>query len=146
MSDVSVNLEPVLLGHQLAIERFLLEPETLGLDWPGFGDLAAFRARLSTDGYLGPNDGLLAVVEAGNCVGEVSWQATHYGGPVQTWRIGVAVLPEARGRGIARSAQRLLCSYLFEHTAVQRIEAVIRADNAREQHAVESVGFTCDGV
>lgn len=145
MSDAGVTLEPVS-SHQDAITRFFIEPEALGLDWSGFGDVAAFRARLSIDGYVGPDDGMLAVVQAGTCVGEVSWQATHYGGPVPTWRIGVAVLPEARGHGFARSAQSLLCSYLFDHTVAQRIEAVVRADNPKEQRALEAVGFSCDGV
>ncbi len=139
-------LQPVLAGHEHAIERFLVEPETLGLDWSGFGDLAKFRARVSVDGHIGPHDGLLAVVEDETCVGEVSWQATHYGGPVPTWRIGVAVLPEARGRGIARAAQRLVCDYLFEHTAVERIEAVVRTDNVKECRALEEIGFSRDGV
>src|SRR5690348_1516415 len=107
VSESRVVLWPVLTGYECAMERFLVEPEALGLDWSGFGDLAKFRARLKVDGYLGPNDGVLAIVENENCVGEASWQATHYGGPVPTWRIGVAVLPEARGRGVARAAQQL---------------------------------------
>lgn len=146
MTDAKVLLEPVLAGHENAIERFLREPETLGLDWSGFGDLASFRVRLSRDGYVGAHDGLLAVAKDGVCVGEVSWQATHYGGPVPTWRIGVAVLPEARGQGIAREAQTLLCDYLFKHTIAERIEAVVRTDNTPEHRALEEVGFGRDGI
>ncbi|MDO5744830.1 MAG: GNAT family protein [Micrococcaceae bacterium] len=146
MPDPEVSLQPVLAGHEKSIERFLSEPESLGLDWSGFGNLARHRSRLLKDGYIGARGGLLAVVSDERCVGEVSWQAAHYGGPAHAWRIGVGVLPEARGRGIARAAQLLLCAYLFEHTTAERIEAVVRTDNTSEQHALESIGFTRDGT
>lgn len=136
----------MLAGHEKSIERFLTEPEALGLDFSGFGNLERHRARLRKDGYLGTRGGLLAVIADGQCVGEVSWNAVHYGGPAHAWRIGVGVLPEARGRGIARVAQLLLCRYLFEHTTAERIEAVVRIDNIAEQRALESAGFQRDGT
>jgi RimJ/RimL family protein N-acetyltransferase len=141
-----LRLEPVSAGHESAVLRFLTEPAALGLDWSGPGDVGAFRARLAADGYQGQRDGLLAVVEGDSCVGEVSWHTTHYGGAVPTWRIGVAILPEARGRGLARAAQRLLVRHLFDTTEAQRVEAVVRVDNTAEHHALEAIGFTRDAV
>jgi RimJ/RimL family protein N-acetyltransferase len=40
----------------------------------------------------------------------------------------------------------MFCSYLFEHTPVQRIEASTHAENAAEQRALEKAGFTLEGV
>jgi [ribosomal protein S5]-alanine N-acetyltransferase len=39
-----------------------------------------------------------------------------------------------------------LCDYLFDQTAVERIEAVVRTDNPGERRALEQIGFSCDAV
>ena len=63
-----------------------------------------------------------------------------------SWEIGIALLPEWRGRGIGWRAQAIFCSYLFENTPVQRIEASTHAENAAEQRSLEKAGFTLEGI
>jgi len=46
-------------------------------------------------------------------------------------------LPERRGQAIGWRAQAMFCSYLFENTPVQRIEAATHAENIAEQRALE---------
>ena len=43
-------------------------------------------------------------------------------------------------------AQAMFCSYLFEHSPVQRIEAATHAENAAEQRSLEKAGFALEGV
>ena len=62
------------------------------------------------------------------------------------WEIGIALLPEWRGQGIGWRAQAIFCSYLFENTPVQRIEAATHAENAAEQRSLEKAGFALEGV
>jgi len=40
----------------------------------------------------------------------------------------------------------MFCSYLFEHTPVQRIEAATHAENVAEQRSLEKAGFHAEGV
>jgi RimJ/RimL family protein N-acetyltransferase len=62
------------------------------------------------------------------------------------WEIGIALLPQARGKGHGTEAQRLLTRYLFAHTTIHRIEAITATGNIAEQKALERAGFTREGV
>ena len=63
-----------------------------------------------------------------------------------SWEIGIALLPQARGRGYGTQAQRLLAQYLFAHTTVHRIWAGTEVGNIAEQRALEKAGFAREGV
>jgi RimJ/RimL family protein N-acetyltransferase len=76
----------------------------------------------------------------------VSYRRRYYGTQAFCWEIGIALLPEWRGQGIGWRAQAMFCSYLFENTPVQRIEAATHAENTAEQRALEKAGFTLEGV
>ncbi len=60
--------------------------------------------------------------------------------------MGVAIAPEARGRGYGTAAQRQLARYLFAHTQANRIQATTEVTNFAEQRALEKAGFTREGV
>ena len=62
------------------------------------------------------------------------------------WEIGIALLPEHRGKGYGTAAQTALVDYLFATTAVYRIQASTEADNLAEQRALEKVGFHREGL
>lgn len=80
-------------------------------------------------------------------IGIVSWKAAHRGGSSGVcFEIGIALLPEHRGRGLGTAAQRLLVDYLFEFTTVHRLEAGTDAGNVAEQKALERIGFAREGV
>ena len=79
-------------------------------------------------------------------VGFVQWKGGSYGSAGRHWTIGIALLPEWRGRGIGWHAQAMLCDYLFDHTTAQRIEAGTHPENIAERKALEKAGFQLEGV
>lgn len=142
-----VRLRPVTEGDLAMFRRFVTEPGLVGLDWAGYRDAAEPARRFQRDGYLGADDGRLMVeVEPAHAAGFVSYSARRYSGPVDYWEIGIALLPEWRGHGIGWRAQAMLCDYLFDHSAAQRIQAATQPENVAEQKALEKAGFQFEGV
>jgi [ribosomal protein S5]-alanine N-acetyltransferase len=148
LDEVTIRLRPVVEDDLDMFRRFCTEPGLIGLDWNGFRDAGAPARRFAVDGYLGEDDGRLMVeVEPdGVAAGFVSWRAGQYGNAARHWNIGIVLLPQWRGRGIGWRAQAMLCDYLFDHTAVQRIEAGTHAENIAEQRSLEKAGFRLEGV
>ncbi len=147
-----IRLRPVTETDLHMFRRFVVEPGLIGLDWSGFRDPKAIQRRFDTDSYLGDDDGRLIVdVTAGTepgteSTGLVSFRRRHYGAQAFCWEIGIALLPQWRGQGIGWRAQAIFCSYLFENTPVQRIEAATHAENTAGQRSLEKAGFTLEGV
>jgi ribosomal-protein-alanine N-acetyltransferase len=148
MADAGIRLRPVVEDDLEMFRRFLTEPWLVGLDWAGFRDAAQPARRFAVDGYLGETDGRLMVeVEPEEATaGFVSYLAGRYGGPASYWEIGIALLPEYRGRGIGWRAQATLCDYLFRHTPAQRVQAGTHAENVAEQKSLVKAGFQLEGV
>jgi [ribosomal protein S5]-alanine N-acetyltransferase len=147
-----IRLRPVTEADLGMFRRFAVEPGLIGLDWSGFRDPRAVQRRFDTDSYLGEDDGrLIVAVMTGTAAGDepaglVSYRRRLHGSQGYCWEIGIALLPEWRGQGIGWRAQAMFCSYLFEHTPVQRIEAATHAENAAEQRSLEKAGFSLEGV
>ena len=150
MGGVSVRLRPVVEDDLAMFRRFCTEPFLVGLDWGGFRDAQGPARRFATDGYLGTENGRLMVdaeVDGGTVTaGLVSYVENLYGGVAKHWEIGIALLPDYRGRGIGWRAQAILCDYLFSHTPVQRIQAGTHEENIAEQKSLEKAGFQLEGV
>jgi RimJ/RimL family protein N-acetyltransferase len=143
----TVRLRPVAEDDLEIFRRFATEPDLIGLDWAGFKDAQAAVRRFAVDGHLGADDGRLMVdVGADGAAGFVSYIAGLYGGMAKHWEIGIALLPEWRGRGIGWRAQAMMCDYLFHHTPAQRIQAGTHPENIAEQRSLEKAGFTLEGV
>ncbi|MEU5567256.1 GNAT family N-acetyltransferase [Micromonospora musae] len=143
-----VRLRPVTEPDLAMFRRFCTEPGLIGLDWGGFRDPGESVRRFAVDGMLGTQDGRL-VVEAGPdavAAGFVSYRAGQYAPRADYWEIGIALLPQWRGRGVGWRAQALLCDYLFAHTPVQRIQAGTHPENLPEQRSLEKAGFQLEGV
>jgi [ribosomal protein S5]-alanine N-acetyltransferase len=147
-----IRLRPAAEADLEMFRRFAVEPGLIGLDWAGFRDPKEVQRRFDTDSYLGEQDGRLIVDVAagtepgGEPAGLVSYRRRQYSARSYHWEIGIALLPEWRGQGIGWRAQAMFCSYLFEHTPAQRIEASTHAENAAEQRSLEKAGFTLEGV
>jgi [ribosomal protein S5]-alanine N-acetyltransferase len=146
-----IRLRPVSETDLDMFRRFVIEPGLVGLDWPGFRDPKSVQRRFDTDSYLGEDNGRLIVdvtsAELGTGpAGLVSYLKRYHGSQAFCWEIGIALLPEWRGQGIGWRAQAMFCSYLFENTPVQRIEAATHAENTAEQRALEKAGFTLEGI
>jgi len=150
MTDPVVRLRPVAEADLVMFRRFVTEPGLIGLDWGGFRDAQAPARRFALDGYLGEDDGRLVVdAEVGGEAGTAGLVSYRWGlnaGVAKYCEIGIALLPEWRGRGIGWRAQAMLCDYLFAHTPVQRIQAGTHPENAAEQRSLEKAGFQLEGV
>jgi Transcriptional regulator PadR-like family/Acetyltransferase (GNAT) domain len=79
-------------------------------------------------------------------LGFVSWRRHQAAVAAFSWEIGIALLPEARGAGHGTQAQRLLARYLFAHTTAHRIMASTEVTNQAERRALETAGFTEEGI
>lgn len=136
-ADVDLLLAIGLVGRNNSYDDFGAWPES------------KVRDRCRDDGWLTPEGGTLVVCADGEGVGDVEWGRAPYGPPVPgtpAWRIGISLLPAARGRGVGRRAQRLLVEHLFAHTLANRVEASTDVTNVPEQRALEAAGFTREGV
>lgn len=60
--------------------------------------------------------------------------------------IGYWLVPEARGRGVASRAVRLLSRWAFDSLGVARLELTCGPDNVASQRVAERCGFTREGV
>ena len=147
VTDILVRLRPVADDDDLdMLRRFCTEPGLIGLDWRGFQDEQGVTRRYADDGFLGPRDGRLIVEAGGRRSGFVSYTEGSYAGRGPYVEIGIALLPEFRGRGIGWRAQALLCDYVFAHWPVQRIQAGTHAENIPEQRSLVKAGFQFEGV
>ena len=145
MDSGFVALRPVRESDVELFHRFDVEPGLFGPNWYGFRDPTRHRRRFEQDGWLGDEDGRLMVAAGDEAAGFVSWSPAGYlAGRYRT--IGIALLPEFRGRGIGTRAQAMLCDYLFAHTAIHRIEAATQPENTAERRALEKIGFRQEGV
>jgi RimJ/RimL family protein N-acetyltransferase len=60
--------------------------------------------------------------------------------------VGLWLAPEARGRGIATQALRLLAGWAFEQLGVARLEATCAPENIGSQRMVDRCGFVREGL
>jgi [ribosomal protein S5]-alanine N-acetyltransferase len=145
-----LRLRPVIEADLGMFVRFATEPGLIGLDWSGFRDAQQPARQFAEDGFLGPEGGRLIVEAGGEGTGFVAWWAGSYTAGMARmntyWEIGIALLPEWRGKGIGWRAQAALADYLFDHTPVQRIQAATHSENIAEQRALEKAGFRLEGV
>ena len=148
MKEPSIRLRPVVEDDLAMFRRFGNEPFLVGLDWGGFRDAQAPGRRFAVDGYLGPEDGRLMVElqQEHVAAGFVSWHSGLNAGLGKYWEIGIALLPEWRGRGIGWQAQAMLCDYLFSHSPAMRIQAGTHPENIAEQKSLEKAGFQLEGI
>jgi RimJ/RimL family protein N-acetyltransferase len=63
----------------------------------------------------------------------------------RTAELGIALLPAARGRGLAVDIVRTLCEYGFKTRGLHRIQIDTLADNAAMRATALRAGFTLEG-
>jgi RimJ/RimL family protein N-acetyltransferase len=142
-----VALRPVREDDLPVLEGLTWDPQITG-EFAQFGwfDPALWRRRWAADEMIGADGGVLMVVSGEQTLGFVNWRRQPCTPSAYYWEIGIALLPEARGRGHGTEAHRLLARYLFAHTPVNRVEARTETGNAAEQRALQKAGFTREGV
>jgi RimJ/RimL family protein N-acetyltransferase len=148
VTDFAIKIRPMRAEDFWLLERQAVDPDAGGrFNWSGYKDLAHARHQFEHNGLIGADEGLLVVVSDGDVVGKVVWGKNTYGVPQWwCWSIGIGLLPEFRNKGIGTKAQFLLIRYLFETTAVERVEAYADVDNGPEQRVLEKLGFRREGV
>ncbi|MEV4312394.1 GNAT family protein [Actinocrispum sp. NPDC049592] len=60
--------------------------------------------------------------------------------------VGYWVVADARGRGVATRALRLMSAWAFEELSLARLELTCGPDNLASQRVAEKAGFTREGV
>lgn len=147
MESADVTLRPVGEADLPVMERFLRDPEAASpFQWYGWRDPGRWRRQWAENGLVGEDVGHLMVVRGTERVGFVAWRKVSPAPTTYYWNMGIALLPEARGKGVGTEAQRQLVRYLLAHSPVMRIEADTESDNLAEQRALEKAGFTREGV
>ncbi len=145
--DDQLELRPVGEDDLTILERLTQDPETAGeFAWFGWHDQQRWRRGWAENRLIGDEGGALMVIRARRPLGFVIWRRQHAAAVGYHWEIGIAMLPEARGRGHGTDAQRLLADYLFAHTTAHRIQASTEVGNLAEQRALEKAGFMREGV
>ena len=64
----------------------------------------------------------------------------------RTAELGYVVVREARGRGVATEALRLLTEWAFAEAGMLRLELLISVDNAASKRVAERCGYVREGV
>jgi RimJ/RimL family protein N-acetyltransferase len=151
-----VRLRPTERGDLDWLADMALDEELVGrFNWPGEQRVRAdveaeLKERFAADGLLGESAGRLVVTLAdGTPIGDVSFRTGKWGPSARSRcrSIGIALLPQFRGKRYGTSAQRLLISYLFERDPeLNRVEADTAIDNHAEQKALARAGMTEEGV
>jgi RimJ/RimL family protein N-acetyltransferase len=152
--DDCVTLRPFREEDLGFLERMGSDPSVTGqFIWTGFRDARTARRRWERDGYVNAESTAIAVAGPDGTSGDetvfgiASWDARDRGGPPGgCFEIGVALLPEHRGRGIGTAAHRVMVRHLFECTLAHRLEAQTDVDNVAEQTALERSGFRREGL
>jgi len=145
MEDV-LALRPVADEDLPLLERLTQDPVAAGAHaWTGWRNLLEFRQGWAEDRLIGDAGGVLMIARGDERIGFVSWFQVDFS-PSYYWSMGIALLPQARGKGYGTQAHRLLARYLFAHTTVHRIEGITEAENLTEQRVIEKAGFTREGV
>lgn len=96
-------------------------------DWRDDGDTRAFATRAVDTGAL-----------VGGC------QLRFRGEGVM--QISYWTFPRARGRGYARRAVVLACTFAFEDLGIARVEAIAEPDNLASRRVLERAGFVEEGI
>lgn len=116
-----------------------------------YGSEAAWRARLQDNDAPGKLD-LLLVAERPGPDGRPLVMANaglHPTGPNLRRRhvmnLGIAVLPEAQGRGVGKALMQALVDYADRWGQVLRIELTVFVDNPRAIALYEAFGFRTEG-
>jgi RimJ/RimL family protein N-acetyltransferase len=114
----------------------------------GFRPSNSLERAYAANGCLSDDEGMLVIDVGGEAIGQVHWFPVHYGpqSASKALRLGIALVPGARGKGHGSAAQRLLAEYLFASTNVNRLEAGTDLENIAEQRALEKAGFEREGV
>jgi RimJ/RimL family protein N-acetyltransferase len=131
--------DPPLDDGVVALRPWHEEDVPLMDEW---GD-AEWLERALRDGRTLP----LAIVDAGTgaLLGSCDLRRPEPDDPGRG-EIGYLLLPEARGRGTATRAMRLLVGWAFRELGMRRVQALVHPDNPGSVAVLERLGFEREGL
>jgi RimJ/RimL family protein N-acetyltransferase len=127
------------LADDPAVQRFTLFPVPPP---PGFA--ADWLARYEAGRADGTREAFAIAGERGRFLGVAL--VVEHDATARTAELGYIVAPEARGRGVATRALRLLTEWTFANLDPLRVELRISADNAASGRAAARCGYVREGV
>jgi RimJ/RimL family protein N-acetyltransferase len=136
------DIPEVLIAYQDDPELHL----RLGQERPPSGaELGRLAERAGTDRVAG-HVMMLTIADEGSdvCLGQIN--VHHVDWEHSRAELGVWVAPAARGRGLARSALRLVAGWLLREARLERIQVRTEPGNERMLAAARAAGFQDEGV
>jgi RimJ/RimL family protein N-acetyltransferase len=82
-------------------------------------------------------------LDTGECVGTLNTHTINR--RVGTFMYGIAITPQAQGKGYATEAVRLLLRYFFREKRYQKVNAEVYSFNTASIRLHERLGFTLEG-
>jgi RimJ/RimL family protein N-acetyltransferase len=143
-----IRLEPLDRSHLdglagLAVDplvvRFTRVPDPVP---PGFPE--AWLGRYEEGRRDGTREGFAIVGDGGDFLGVAV--APRLDRDARTAELGYVVAREARGRGVATEALRLLTEWAFADAGMLRLELLISVDNPASKRVAERCGYVREGV
>jgi RimJ/RimL family protein N-acetyltransferase len=144
LSDAVVTLRPFRLDDAPAVAAACRDP-----DIPRFTHVpenyTEADAREFIAGTMRPEREAksFAIVGAGDeLLGAIGFRIPHPG----TGEVGYWLAAEARGRGAATRAVRLICEWAFAELGLVRMQLLTHPENAASQKLAERCGFRREGL
>ncbi len=142
-----IRLEPLAAQHADGLDALALDPDVQRFTYvpspppPGFGKTwLELYERGRADGT---REGFAIVDEDGAFLGLAA--AIRVAADAGEVELGYIVAPEARGRGVATEALRLLTEWALAR-GFQRLELRMSSDNERSIRVAERCGYVAEGV
>lgn len=145
LSGERVRLEPIDSRLARAMLLGISEP---GLPWEqGFPLATVLHIVRTIAAAPEPLGAFLAYVIVRLSDGRAVGDAGFHGPPSADGEleIGYALVPQARGMGLARESVELLIGWAQRQPGVRAITARVERDNAASQRLLKHLGFTGDG-
>jgi RimJ/RimL family protein N-acetyltransferase len=141
LGDGIVSLRPADERDLEAIERGITDPEVIR--WFGQPKLSAREVLdLNRGRWFDGSGPTFAICGADDtCLGHV-WINV---GADADGVVGYWLLPEARGRGFATRAVRLICDWAFRDIGVPELRLLTEPENLASQRVAERAGFRRQG-
>ena len=94
--------------------------------------------------YFAADPNARAIVDAssGELLGSIGWRVVDQGNV----QIGYWVKRDARGRGVATTALRLLSRWALEELGSERVQLLAEPGNHASRRVAEKAGFTAEGT
>jgi RimJ/RimL family protein N-acetyltransferase len=136
----------------LTLRRAVPDDEERLLGWrnePSTRDASFTPDEISTEEHhrwfarklANPSCALLIIEDAGQAVGQVRLDRVD----PDTAEVSIGLAPEARGRGLGRTALQLAASEASKLLGVRTVRAFVRQGNPASLHAFRAAGFSVVG-